>query len=135
VDDQRAHVYVDVSGSFDAYIGRVYGLLLALAEDVGSPVHLFSNVVEDVTLDELARGLRRTTRGTDFDCVARHVLEHRYRQVVLVIDGMGPLDGGLAEALQAAGVSVFLLLLGSDAGTAAIWSPLPSLAREVWGMG
>jgi hypothetical protein len=133
-DDQRAHVYIDVSGSFDAYLSRVYGLILALGDEVGSTVHLFSNQVADATLDELARGLKRTTGGTDFDCVLGHALEHRYRRIVIITDGIGELEAGVGEAFQASGGSLYLMLLGSDEGMARLWSPLPEMAKGVWGI-
>jgi hypothetical protein len=133
-DDLRAHVYIDVSGSFDAFLSRVYGLILALGDEVGSTVHLFSNQVADATLDELARGLKRTTGGTDFDCVLGHALEHRYRRIVIITDGIGELEAGVGEAFQALGGSLYLLLLGADEGMARLWSPLPEMAKGVWGI-
>jgi hypothetical protein len=134
-DELRAHVYVDVSGSFDPFASRVYGLLLALGDEVGSPVHLFSNAVSDVTLNELARGLRRSTGGTDFDCVFGHALDHRYRRILVLTDGIGDLDAGLAEAFEAAGSSLFLVLFGPSVALARTCSCLPGMARGVWEMG
>jgi hypothetical protein len=134
-DDQRAHVYIDVSGSFDAFLSQVYGLILALGDEVGSTVHLFSNQVADATLDELARGLKRTTGGTDFDCVLGHALEHRYRRIVIITDGIGELEAGVGEAFQAFGGSLYLLLLGAEEDMARLWSPLPEMAKGVWGLG
>lgn len=134
-DDQRAHVYVDVSGSFDRFAARVYGLLLALADDVGSPVHLFSNAVDDVTLDEMARGVRRTTGGTDFDCVIRHALDRRYRQIVVITDGLGDLEHDLAREFRAWGASLYLVLVETDLDLAKGFSVLPALAKESWVLG
>lgn len=131
-DDQCAHVYVDVSGSFDRHLARVYGLLLGLADEVGRVVHQFSNQVADATLDELARGVKRTTGGTDFDCVFEHASERRYRRIVIVTDGLGELESGLAEAFTASGASLYLVLQGTDEASARVWSPLPALARGVW---
>lgn len=131
-DDLCAQVYVDVSGSFDRYLARVCGLLLALSDEVGRVVHQFSNRVADATLDELARGVKRTTGGTDFDCVFEHAAERRHRRIVVVTDGIGGLNAGLADAFRASGASLYLVLLGGDVGMARVWSPLPALARGLW---
>jgi len=131
-EDQRAHLYVDVSGSVDAWIGRIYGLVLALGDEVGSAVHLFSNEVLDRSLDDLARGRVTTTGGTDFDCVIRHALAHGYRRIVVVTDGIGDLEPANADAFRASGASLYLVLIRFGAGRVHDFSPLYALARNVW---
>jgi len=131
-DEQRAHLYIDVSGSVDPWIGRFYGLVLALGDEIGSPVHLFSNQVLDMTLDDLARGRVRTTGGTDFDCVVTHALERGYRRIVVVTDGIGDLDSANAEAFRASGASLYLLLMGMGIDVADTVTPLFALARQTW---
>jgi hypothetical protein len=133
-DDQRAHVYVDVSGSVERWIGRLYGLVLGLGDEIGSPVHLFSNQVLDLTLEDLARGRVCTTGGTDFDCVVKHALDQGYRRIVVVSDGMGDLEPANVEAFQAAGASLYLVLMSMGIGMVAEYSPLTRLARGVWEM-
>jgi hypothetical protein len=131
-DEQRAHLYIDVSGSVNPWIGRFYGLVLALGDEIGSPVHLFSNQVLDMTLDDLARGRVRTTGGTDFDCVVTHALERGYRRIVVVTDGIGDLDSANAEAFRASGASLYLLLMGTGIDVADTVTPLFALARQTW---
>jgi hypothetical protein len=128
VDDLRAHVYIDVSGSLDRWAARVYGLVVALSDEIGSPVHLFSTVVVDATLAEIARGLRWTTFGTDFNCVMQHALDHRYRRLVMITDGIGDLDEGLAKGFRTSGGSLFLVLTHGNAQH----SPLTAIARRMW---
>lgn len=131
-DEQRAHLYIDVSGSVHAWIGRLYGLVLALGDEIGSPVHLFSNQVLDLTLEDLARGRVKTTGGTDFDCVVFHALAQGYRRIVVVSVGLGDLEPANAEAFRASGASLFLVLMGMGLRMVGDFSPLLSLARKVW---
>lgn len=133
-DDQRAHVYIDVSGSVERWIGRLYGLVLGLGDEIGSPVHLFSNQVLDLTLQDLAKGRVCTTGGTDFDCVVKHAIEQGHRRIVVVSDGMGDLEPENAEAFLASGASLYLVLMGMGIGMAGEYSPLTALARNVWEM-
>lgn len=133
-NSQGAHIYVDVSGSVSGLTGRIYGLVLALANEVALPVHLFSNRIMDLTMDDLAHGRVRTTGGTDFDCVVTHALEHGYRRVVVITDGMGEIATDNAEAFRASGASLYLLLTGMGIGYGKFPSPISSLARQVWDM-
>ncbi len=134
-EDQRARVYVDVSGSFDAYIPQVYGFLLALADEVGPSVYLFSNQVAEVSIAEMAKGVRRTTRGTDFDCVVEHALQHRFRRIVVITDGIGDLSDANRAAFVSSGASLYLVLLEFPPEAAEHLSPLFGLARGVWQLG
>lgn len=129
-EDQRARVYVDVSGSFDDYQARVFGFLVALRDEVGPTVYQFSNTVEGISIEQIARGVKRTTGGTDFDCVIEHALRHRFRRIVVITDGIGQLDSANAQAFQASGASLYLVLT-EDAAMGSL-GPLPPLARQVW---
>ncbi len=130
-EDLRARVYVDVSGSFRRVQARVFGFLLALADEVGPSVFQFSNQVEEVSIRDIARGIRRTTHGTDFDCVVRHALEHRFRRIVVLTDGFGDLEDANAEAFRASGASLYLVLIDQDP-VLGRQGPLADLARQVW---
>lgn len=131
LDEQRARVYVDVSGSFESQQARVFGFLLALADEVGPTVFQFSNRVEEISIREIAEGVRRTTGGTDFDCVLRHALERRFRRIVVITDGIGDLDEANAEAFRVSGASLYLVLI-ERAEHFADLCPLRDLARQVW---
>lgn len=130
--EMRAHVYVDVSISFDSVEAWVFGLILALADEVGPTVYEFSNVVREVAISDLATGRRITTGGTDFDCVIEHALSHRYRQIVVITDGIGDLKASNANAFQASGASLFLVLAETYGQVARDHCPLTRLAREVF---
>jgi hypothetical protein len=66
-------------------------------------VHLFSTKISDISLDELRRGVCRTTGGTDIACVAEHMSANRVRRALIVTDGWVGVPSGkhwttLAEA-------------------------------------
>ena len=60
----KVHVYLDVSGSMDSVKDVLYGAILDTKQYVHPAVHLFSTKVEDITLDELRRGVCKSTGGT-----------------------------------------------------------------------
>jgi hypothetical protein len=84
---ERVHVYLDVSGSIGELKGAIYGAVLDCHEFVHPLVHLFSTVVDDVSLTGLRQGECRTTAGTSIECVAAHMARHRVRRAVLLTDG------------------------------------------------
>jgi len=84
---RRAAVYLDVSGSMDAYLAPLYGALRALRTHVASEVHLFSTVVRTVPLGALCRGRVESTGGTDIGCVLEHALTIDAPRVLVVTDG------------------------------------------------
>jgi Putative metallopeptidase domain len=83
----RARVYLDVSGSMDAYVPFLYGALVALRGHVERDVFLFSTVVSPVSLQDLQRGRVDTTGGTDIRCVIDHAFQHCVRKMLIVTDG------------------------------------------------
>ncbi len=128
-DPMRVHLYLDVSGSMDALLPVVYALVSTLGDLLGRTLHLFSNKVVDVSLQDLRRGRRATTYGTDFDCVVRHALEHGYARIVVLTDGCAGLEARNAASARAAGLGIYVVLLGADAR----WpDDLAPIAREVW---
>ncbi len=125
-EERRVQVYVDVSGSTRALWPFLYGLVLHLADEIGEPIHAFSNAVREIGLGDLRAGVVESTGGTDFDCVAEHALARRYRRILVLTDGMAELDPALARRLRRERVEVFLVL------TAPAPCPLRDLARGVW---
>ena len=107
--DERVHVYLDVSGSIGDLKGPLYGAVLDCGEFVWPMIHLFSTVVADITMQELRRGVCRTTGGTDIACVAAHMREHRVRRAAIITDGfVGKPAGQDFETLQGAWLGVAL---------------------------
>lgn len=103
----RVHVYVDVSGSMDAIKAPLYGAVLDSHELLELPVHLFSTEIFDLGLDELRRGVVRSTGGTNIACVAEHMATHRVRHALIITDGwVGQPRGAHRDTLQRARIAV-----------------------------
>ncbi len=107
---ERVHVYLDVSGSMEGVKGALYGAILDCNEFVDPTVHLFSTEVADISLDEVRRGIVRSTGGTDIACVADHLSKHSVRRACLVTDGLvgGP-EGYHLETLARTKLAVAYL--------------------------
>jgi hypothetical protein len=84
---EKVHVYVDVSGSMNGIKDALYGAVLDCREWVHPKVHLFSTKIADVNLDEVRKGIVRSTGGTDICCVARHMAKNSVKRACLVTDG------------------------------------------------
>jgi hypothetical protein len=107
---ERAYIYVDVSGSTEEIWDFLYGLVMHVKDFVGKNIWVFSNRVERTTIDELSRGLIRTTGGTDYDCVAEHILSEGVRKAVVITDGYADISPANADGLRKAHVGIFLIL-------------------------
>jgi hypothetical protein len=95
------HVYLDVSGSVEPWLGDLYGALVALRRRLAPAVHLFSTRVETVPLEALGRGVRISTGGTDVGCLLEHALASRVRRSLVVTDGyVGRAEAGLESAAR-----------------------------------
>lgn len=111
---ERAHVYVDVSGSTTDVQALMYGLVAFCGDWIGSPVHVFSNRVHDMSLLDLRRGRCKTTGGTDFDCVIEHAVERRHKKIVIATDGYARLSPRSVRLAQGASIRVVGVLLGEN---------------------
>ncbi len=97
----KVHVYVDVSGSMGGLEGAIYGAILDCLDCVERSVHLFSTKVQDISYTEIRDGIVQSTGGTDIDCVARHLEQHRIRRACLITDGwVGKPAGGICRTLK-----------------------------------
>jgi hypothetical protein len=133
-DAQGAHVYLYVSNSLTDALPRIYNALTALRDLVATPVHQFSTQVVDCSLDDVARGVRRTTGGTNFTPVLEHALARHHGQIVVITDGIGPNVGPVGDAFTRSGAGLHLVLV--DAGYMGRREcPLVPLARSVVHLG
>ena len=97
----KVHVYVDVSGSMAGLEGAIYGAILDCLDCVEQRVHLFSTKVQDISYTEIRNGIVQSTGGTDIDCVAKHLAQHRIRRACLITDGwVGKPAGSICRALK-----------------------------------
>ena len=67
-------------------------------------------------IDELNRtssfGLSQTTYGTDFNCIAEHILENRYDKAVILTDGCASMTEENQEQLRVRTVRTLTVLFG-----------------------
>ena len=106
----KVHVYVDVSGSMDGVIHVVYGAVGDCRAWVHPVVHAFSNAVHDLSLRQVRSGEIWTTGGTDIECVAEHMADHRISRACIITDGcVGRPQGAHLETLSRARCGVALV--------------------------
>ena len=100
IQSGTAQVYLDVSGSMNAEMPLIVGLLHGLRRYIRSPFWAFS---DEVARAEIVDGQLRsaTTGGTSMACVLKHVIETRPSSAVVVTDGyIERLDPDLVAAVH-----------------------------------
>ena len=106
---EKVHIYLDVSGSVEGLLGRLYAAVRDVRHLVSRDVHLFSTELLDVPISELAKGVCQTTGGTSIVPVARHIREQGVRRAVIVTDGeVGPIGARDRETLRGTVLGVAL---------------------------
>ncbi|MCS7212814.1 MAG: hypothetical protein NZ927_01105 [Candidatus Calescibacterium sp.] len=99
-DEGRSfRVYMDVSGSFYSHLPALFYLLESIRDWIAFPIYGFSTQVFPITKKDLSERKFMTTLGTDFDCVAEHILKNRFDKVILVTDGLGNISNKNIKAL------------------------------------
>ena len=81
-----AQVYLDVSGSMNAEMPLIIGLLARLGSFIRKPLWAFSDVVAKAKIVN-GRLLTDTTGGTSMACVLKHIAEKRPAAAIVVTDG------------------------------------------------
>nr|BDD45891.1 hypothetical protein 20 [Candidatus Hydrogenedentota bacterium] len=104
-------IYLDVSGSVNDYLPEIIGVMCNLKSDLKT-ILLFSNKVVEVPFKSLLKGVVSTTYGTDFDCIAEHILENKYDKAVILTDGYASMKKVNKEALEKQKVSTLTVLFG-----------------------
>ena len=102
-------IYLDVSGSVNDSLPEILGVLSHYRSRIGS-VYLFSNKVAEVEFTRLCAGHIQTTYGTDFDCVARSIVEKEYERSVVITDGYADLNEDNAAEMKKRGIRILTIL-------------------------
>ena len=110
-EDRGLAIYLDVSGSVNQHLPEIIGLLRSLKSDLKT-IFLFSNKVVEVTFRTLLAGRVQTTYGTDFDCIAEHVLANRFDKAVILTDGYASMTSENQEELRQRRVRTLTVLFG-----------------------
>lgn len=107
----QARVYLDVSGSMEAYLPALYAALSTLRQLVQPQVVLFSTRTVTVALADFVSGAKAGTGGTSIDCVVEDLLVSRTRKALVLTDGyVGGVGAADRKRLAASGVDVRVVL-------------------------
>ncbi len=110
-----AQVYLDVSGSMNAEMPLIIGLLARLGRFIRKPLWAFSNVVAKAEIVN-GRLLADTTGGTSMACVLEHIAETRPAAAVVVTDGyIETLSSGLLAGVRGTRLHAIVTRDGSPA--------------------
>ena len=110
-----AQVYLDVSGSMNAEMPLIIGLLARLGSFIHKPLWAFSDVVAKAEIVN-GRLLADTTGGTSMACVLEHIAETRPAAAVVVTDGyIETLSPGLLAGVRGTRLHVIVTRDGSPA--------------------
>ena len=82
----KAQVYLDVSGSMNAEMPHLIGLLASLSDKIKRPFWAFSTEVTPARINK-GRLLTETTGGTSLACVLEHIVATKPPAALIVTDG------------------------------------------------
>ncbi len=100
IEEKGLAIYLDVSGSVNHFLPEIIGVLSKLKSTMTS-VFLFSNIVVETQFEDLLKGRIRTTYGTDFNCVARSIIENQIDKALILTDGYADMSEELSRQLKA----------------------------------
>ena len=98
--------YLDVSGSQSHVLPVMLPVVARLKELVGDEVFCFSTKVSPCKVSDLEAGNYYSGGGTDFDPVAKHILENQYRCALILTDGQAGLNEELIKQLRQRGINI-----------------------------
>jgi hypothetical protein len=104
-------VYLDVSGSVNAHLPEIVGILSSLRSELTS-IFLFSNKVVEVPFRTLLAGKVQTTYGTDFDCIAESILERNMDKAIVLTDGYASISADKQVELKNRKLQALTILFG-----------------------
>lgn len=81
-------LYLDVSGSVETYLPKIISaLMFNNLRNTMMNVFLFSTEIVEIRIDDLFHGKVKTTGGTDFDIVFKHMRDKRFNKAIMFTDG------------------------------------------------
>ena len=117
-DRRKTCVYLDVSGSVEEEVPRLARVLEPFLRRGLCSVYVFSTVVKEASVRDLAAGKFTSTGGTDIDCVLKHALSiprtKRPKAIIVITDGAtGKPALNLASDFQRARMRMHVGLVGT----------------------
>jgi hypothetical protein len=104
-------LYLDVSGSVMNTLPELVGMLYKHRRRIRT-VFCFSNRVIETDFSDLVNGDVQTTYGTDFNCIARSILENGFEKAVIITDGYASLNKALETQLRSMNLQTLTILFG-----------------------
>ncbi len=102
-------IYLDVSGSVNLYLPKIISILKNLRKEI-TTIFQFSNKVVETNFPELLKGNIQTTYGTDFDCIAKSILERGLDKAIIITDGYASMSKELKKQLIKQRLSTLTIL-------------------------
>jgi len=99
-ESKGIRLYVDVSGSVVDYLPHIFYALESIKNWIIFPVYGFSTRVFPISRRDLLRGKYTTTGGTDFNCIAKHIIKTRFRRAIIITDGESKMHKKYREYLK-----------------------------------
>lgn len=93
-------IYLDVSGSVYEELPYIFYALDAIKNWIAFPIYGFSTEVFPISKNDFIKRKYVTTEGTDFNCVAEHILHTRTERAILITDGMASISPSNASTLK-----------------------------------
>lgn len=114
----RCQVYIDNSGSQYHVIAYLVRFFSQMRDYLADDVHFFSTKIWTVKRNKIRPGMKiETTGGTDMNCVIEHALDNRYKKIMVVTDGIGPLSTWNAARANASGMKVLVAFTDNGRGS------------------
>ena len=102
-------IYLDVSGSVNHYLPKILGILKNLKKEI-TTIFQFSNKVVETSFSELIKGNIQTTYGTDFNCIAKSIIEKGFDKAIIITDGYASMNNNLKQQLMEHKLSTLTIL-------------------------
>ena len=102
-------IYLDVSGSVNEYLPKILGILKNLRKEI-TTIFQFSNKVIETSFSELIKGNIQTTYGTDFNCIAKSIIEKGFDRAIIITDGYASMNDDLRQQLVEHKLSTLTIL-------------------------
>lgn len=120
--------YLDVSGSQDHVLPVTIPVVSRLKQVVGDEIFCFSTYISPIRINDLATGRYQTSGGTNFDPVAKHILDNHYKAAFILTDGYAHLSEHYIKELKNRNVTI---KVGWTVSNPDIY-PLKHVAREMF---
>lgn len=120
--------YLDVSGSQDHVLPVTIPVVSRLKQVVGDEIFCFSNIISPCRINDLQSGRFKTTGGTDFNPVAKHILDNHFKAAFILTDGYAYLSEEYIQQLKNRNITI---KVGWTTSNPDIY-PLKHVAREMF---